>query len=504
MAYAAYNTISRSEIPNSDQVWTHYLSTVAENEKKRISIPDTFDGRVEWKNLLSPPLNQGFCSACWAFASSSALSDRFNIQSIGQTQLLLSPARLVLCNDPNEWTRPLLFEEDTEIAAGCSKGANLIQAATFLFLFGTFENSCIPSTRDLFVNWPTESEKKDVMNNTGSLVLESSKYIFPALYKNQKESITCRSVSGPYGDQCDNATPTKDTPYINEKDSTRHARHWRAAAFYTLQGKDDIKYDLYKWGTVVTSMDITKEFKSWVKSPDFDKDIPYIPKTDENIIGHHSICIVGWGKNSDTEYWIIKNSWDYAPYFLFACDTNESIENDAIGLVPDFFYNYKGIQGRPVMDDAAIHLRRMADGDISPDNGGISDVLQTIDESNGFTRAALKENPKLGNSPITMCELPNFDSFVAGKLPASRLALWMLRKLNCLFLPNVYVQENASTLQNIYSSDSLQTDSGNAPIIMVIVATILLSGVVAYTKTAGGASLRAKAAGGAKKRTRRA
>ena len=292
MAYAAFNTISRSEIKNSDQVWTHYLSTVTENEKKRVILPDAFDGRVEWKYLLSPPLDQGFCSACWAFASSSALSDRFNIQSVGQLRLLLSPARLVLCNDPNKWTRPLLFEEDTEIAAGCSKGANLIQASTFLFLFGTFENSCIPSTRDLIVNWPTKSEIDKAKNNTGSLVMESSAYIFPALYKNQKESITCRSVSGPYGDQCDTATPTRDTPYKSVHESTRHARHWRAAAFYTLKGKDEIKYDLYKWGTVVTSMDITEEFESWIKSPTFDKDVPG---------GSSSIALVTvWSRDTPT------------------------------------------------------------------------------------------------------------------------------------------------------------------------------------------------------------
>ena len=96
--------------------------------RRDLDIPDVFDGRVVWKGLLTPVRNQGKCGSCWAFASTSTLADRFNIQSIGQINVELSPAKLILCDFMGaEWdvdhpeTNP---EEVGEInAANISTGA---------------------------------------------------------------------------------------------------------------------------------------------------------------------------------------------------------------------------------------------------------------------------------------------------------------------------------------------------------------------------------------------
>ena len=66
--------------------------------RTHIKIPDTFDGSKTWDNLISPVINQGQCGSCWAIASCSTLSDRFNIQSLGQLNIFLSPAKLILCD----------------------------------------------------------------------------------------------------------------------------------------------------------------------------------------------------------------------------------------------------------------------------------------------------------------------------------------------------------------------------------------------------------------------
>ena len=59
--------------------------------------PASFNGPVVWGDWITPPLDQGRCGSCWAFASAGTLADRFNILTRGQVHLDLSPARMVQC-----------------------------------------------------------------------------------------------------------------------------------------------------------------------------------------------------------------------------------------------------------------------------------------------------------------------------------------------------------------------------------------------------------------------
>ena len=418
----AFNTKTHSRAK-----WTEFLKKESVEERAQVVVPRSFDGRVQWKHLLSPQLDQGQCQACWAFASTSALSDRFNIQSMGAVHLTLSPTRLVLCassvcdkdNDgqyESSFIDPLVYDCPNDTIAGCSQGSTLLEACNFLFLFGTFENKCLPADRDLIVNWPSESEKgvHSADASRSPLIFENGKYIYPSLYKNVRESVSCESVVGPYADQCD---------------SKRHARHWRAAAFYTLSGKDDVKYDIYRWGTVCTSMNITKQFMDWANSAAASTDTVYAEKDNETVLGRHSVCLVGWGVDeSGLDYWIVKNSWKQLPYFFYRSASNTLVEN-CIGIVPDFFTPLPGIRNQPQMPPQLIQLRMKVD---DPKSGISKDPLQTIDASNGFTRAALKISPHLASPPFKLCELPGaWATFTAGTLPSSRIMLWLYRNVKC-------------------------------------------------------------------------
>ena len=60
------------------------------------NLPPSFDSRNKWDDLIDGISNQGKCGSCWAFATSSVLSDRYNIQT--QSHVKLSVQDLVSCD----------------------------------------------------------------------------------------------------------------------------------------------------------------------------------------------------------------------------------------------------------------------------------------------------------------------------------------------------------------------------------------------------------------------
>ncbi len=450
----AFNTISKNVSPAQQQLWIKFLKTESGEEKSKIQIPDEFDGRKAWPNLLINPIDQGQCGACWAYATTSALSDRFNIQTVGKLHLQLAPTRLIICADgkcskEEMETDPFLKVCKAAVMAGCNHGSSLIEACTFLFLFGAFENSCLPATRDLYVNFATLEEIKQLQADDDDvespLLKDGDRYFYPALYKNPRIGISCLSVVGPFGDQCDNNDKSRYSPK-NEgththSPSTKHARHWRCSAFYTLSGKDAVKFDIFRWGTVVSSMEMTQEFLDWSNnSPGPDQ--VFVPnwETDHVIKGHHSVCIIGWGKGSEGDHWIIKNSWIKLPYFRYLMrpgDKLGSISSNCIGLVPDFFYTLEGIRDSPHPElNKLVKLRRQVDGDIESDD---FDPAQTIDKISGFTEHALSENPGWRKAPFRRNYIPNFATFVAGELPKTKAGLWIDRNQQILCFTTMLV-----------------------------------------------------------------
>ena len=89
---------------------------------RNINLPKTFDGRIAWKNFLSPVKSQGNCGACYAFASASVLSDRFNIQSRGQVHIDLSPGKIILCDFCDFWNFGGFLNFSKKYRKSCKKG----------------------------------------------------------------------------------------------------------------------------------------------------------------------------------------------------------------------------------------------------------------------------------------------------------------------------------------------------------------------------------------------
>jgi cathepsin B len=77
---------------------------------------------------VKPPVVQGKCGACWAFAASEVLSDRLCIHSNGEINVILSPQDMVGCDFYN---------------LGCY-GGYLINSIEYLEAEGVVTDECVP------------------------------------------------------------------------------------------------------------------------------------------------------------------------------------------------------------------------------------------------------------------------------------------------------------------------------------------------------------------------
>jgi hypothetical protein len=396
------NTILRSDNKELDQ---EFIDIAFDTEKRRVQVPDIFDGRVVWDGLLNKPMDQGKCGSCWAFSTTGTLADRFNIQSLGIMNIQLSPAKLVLCSwQYKEFSRSQsnILDNDNEFSEFNLKnlenkacyGNSLLEACHFLFDIGTTTEDCVPYNKNL-----------------------GNFYKFEKIgeFKNIAQLPLCSAISGITGDMCSDF-------YLNAKTGVERgtpSRFYKAFYFYTIRGvpKDggsqyNIKNNIYKWGPLSTAMQVYPDFYTFDSKRE-------IYEWDGNgpQLGGHACEIVGWGKEGNKEYWIIKNSWgtdwgDKGYFRMIRGINNCQIEENCIGLVPDFFFpiNYKAIGNEILYGKQNIGKERKKIATY------IEVLAGGIDTTTGYSRRAMSAMPWLNLSPpIELDDLPDWNKFIAGR-----------------------------------------------------------------------------------------
>lgn len=142
---------------DNEKVNAEFIDIIKTYPARKINIPETFDGRLVWKGLLSPVMNQEKCGSCWAFASTSVLADRFNIQSRGVMNVQLSPTKLLLCSYKSfvdiKHPEEMLQESSRantkdQVYSGCF-GNSLLNACIYLYTNGTTTEKCVPYLSDM-------------------------------------------------------------------------------------------------------------------------------------------------------------------------------------------------------------------------------------------------------------------------------------------------------------------------------------------------------------------
>ena len=364
-----------------------------------VPAPDKFDGREVWKGLLTEPMDQGTCGSCWAFASTSTLADRFNIQSRGLMHVNLSPAKLILCDwggsetsiiDPLVKTSDVDSLNDTSLNTGACFGNSLFEAFRYLYVVGTCTEKCVPYN--------------DSLGGQPSV----GKFREPA------QVPLCTTVTGPLRDMCANY-------YFDQETGTEGGdpqRYYRAYRFTAVPGtpmdggsEERIRRGIYSWGPMATGMKVYPDFYTFDPKTtiyDWDGTGPQV--------GGHAIELVGWGSDSDKDYWIVKNSWgtswgDGGYFRMVRGNNNCQIEANVLSCTPDFFYprgysigeKKSGLETKNIAAD-----RKLVAEDITIGAG--------IDQDTGYTRRVMARMPWLDLSrPVPLQNLPDWSTFVAGR-----------------------------------------------------------------------------------------
>jgi hypothetical protein len=370
--------------------------------RKDVRIPLSFDGREIWKGLLTQPKNQGTCGSCWAFASTSTLADRFNIQSRGLLHINLSPAKVILCDfrgkELNIKHPEKEREQITKIEVQSNKksacfGNTLHDAWRYLFTIGTNTSDCVPYKKEYGIY--------KQLQQLGSFTIP-------------QKMPTCTQATGILSDMCSDFT---FNDYTGEETGTP-ARFYKALHFYGIAGipedggnEKNIRYNIYMWGPVSTGFKVYPDFYT------FDPKTQIYEWDGKGYqVGGHAVEIVGWGTENNKDYWIIKNSWGTEwgdnGYFKMIRGTNNcELEENVITGVPDFFYTLdeKSIIPSIWAENINMKLQKEKLNTVTQTAGG------GIDFNTGYTRRVMATMPWIDfNRPINISDLPHWKTFIAG------------------------------------------------------------------------------------------
>lgn len=382
---------------------SQYLKLFEKDADFLASLPDNFDGRVVWKQFLSPVKNQGSCGGCWSFSSTSAMADRFNILSRGKYQLDLSPVMPIICEIGGQYSSiqtgltsaQRQAEESSQVFSASCYGNSLINAFRYLYLIGATENYCHPYD------------------------LKGTRFDSLKEFRDGAQLPLCDSISGTWEDMCIDF-------YINEKSGDAYgtpARRYRCVTIYSVPGtetqggsEEQIRANIYRYGPVCSGFDIYPDFYT------FDaKNTIYKWNGEGDKIGGHAISIVGWGEENGVKYWWVRNSWGSEwgidGFFRFYRGENHlRMEENCTAGTPDFFYppslyfyDQKTISENKYLAED-VKLRSLID------SGSDKIAAGGIDPYTGFSRRVEEVFPYSDLSPpVKLGDIPDLKTFIAGE-----------------------------------------------------------------------------------------
>lgn len=421
----SFGTVLRTSDPKVDALAKQFRTIRKVTASQAKTLPDSFDGRVAWKGLLCPVLDQGSCGDCWAHGCTSALADRFAILSLGQIMFKPAPSELTVCSHQytaskigSEWNNVDYYksvDKDLHANRACN-GASLYDALGSAYTDGITESACFPAKNNgnTANNAGGGGGAGGVVNPNGSG--STSAYVdkvgsvssAPSYDVPQTEDGTtlpnCYTLQGMAFDTC--------------LDGTTAMRKYRAKTCYNI-GADvnSIKHDLVKYGPVLCGFMVFEDFLTT-----YDGKSVYSPAKGATAAGGHCTVVMGYGTDPvGGDYWLIKNSWgtswgDKGYFKLKQMDPQCQLEQNVVGMIPDF-------PGMPISDPDIVPvetpdeatIQQFTDHFIDPNTGYYNTALSKVQAG---TLTAINPNTgKPGNQifPYLLpgSSLPDYSTFYA-------------------------------------------------------------------------------------------
>lgn len=133
-------------------------------------VPDRFDSREKWSQCFNSPIyNMGNCTASWAIATASALSNRFCVGSPEEySELMLSPQQMLSCDS---------------MQRGCN-GGDIDTAWNFIEREGLVSEICFPYQADGSVSCGSKCTTEAPLRAASHCVLNNEMAIRREIFNN--------------------------------------------------------------------------------------------------------------------------------------------------------------------------------------------------------------------------------------------------------------------------------------------------------------------------------
>jgi hypothetical protein len=262
----------------------------------KINTLDNFDGRDIWSDFLTP-LSHTHQSS-WNTAVTRTLSSRFSILSIGQIMPKINYTVLMYCP-----IRDIMVSNE-EFADDIFK-RSVYYALNYVYVFGAAHVGCFNYKALLDKGYA----KFEDFSNLNDMVTRYS---------------SCRDIIGKNHSQC-----------LDNTD----ARLFRSIFNVNLApNKETIKWELCKFGPVISVMNVYDDFKYYNGTDIYDGP----DDVSDQKIGARCVIIMGWGKDENgKDYWILDPgfgvAWGREGYFYCHMNIdNLEIEKNCVSVYPDF------------------------------------------------------------------------------------------------------------------------------------------------------------------------